>query len=414
MRQNRYTRDIAEAQIDNSRGAFLPNVTSGYGFSQSVTGPREGSIIDPSTGELITTIGESRTSSSQSVNGSLNMTVFNLADFARLSASKSGAKAARHTYSDVRRQIAFQAKERYLNLLKAMKLLEVQQEQIRVSEESYRRSETLYEIGSAPLSDVLGTRATLERARVELINRENAVRVNISNLAFTLGLSPDAEIVPAEEPLELQPAPMTYEKAVANGMERNPGLRSQKHAIERSRHSLRATQSSVRYPTVSMRAGYSWTLSRDDDFGGLEDLFLKNYGYNFGLSVNFPVFNRLSTENTVKIQKLQYLQSQERLKQEERRLGLQIKQIYLNLERLRRSVAANEAAVEAAEEDYDLQTERYNLGASTFLERQQSQVSLFTARSQRIQAIYDYQIELARLDQLAGGSASENDMEEED
>jgi outer membrane protein TolC len=151
-----------------------------------------------------------------------------------------------------------------------------------------------------------------------------------------------------------------------------------------------------------LRGGYNWNLSRDDDFGGIEDLFLKNYTYSFSLSVNFPIFNGLSTENSVKIQKLRYLQSQEQLKQDQRNLGLEIKRVYLNLERLRKSVQANEAAVEAAQEDYNLQTERYNLGASTFLERQQSQVSLFSARSDLVQASYDYQIELARLEQALG------------
>jgi len=402
LRRNRFDRDIAQAQIDNALSNFLPSLSSSYGFSQSVTGPRDGSIIDPSTQQLITSLGESRTSSSQSVGGNLNMTMFSFSNFANLSASRNGARAAELNYTNSKNQIAFLATQNYLNLLKSIRLLEVQQEQIRVSEESFRRSETLYEIGSAPLSDVLGARATLERARVELINRDNTVQVNTANLAFSLGLSPDVRIVPEEASLELTPAAVTYKEALAAALDDNPNLKAQSFSMRQSKDQLRSIQSGVRHPTVSLRGGYNWNLSRDDDFGGIEDLFLKNYTYSFSLSVNFPIFNGLSTENSVKIQKLRYLQSQEQLKQDQRNLGLEIKRVYLNLERLRKSVQANEAAVEAAQEDYNLQTERYNLGASTFLERQQSQVSLFSARSDLVQASYDYQIELARLEQALG------------
>ncbi len=83
----RYARDIADAQVDNSRNAFLPNLSSGWSMSRGITGPREGATIDPTTGLLISTLGESRTSGSQRVSGSLNMTVYNPRDWANLSAS---------------------------------------------------------------------------------------------------------------------------------------------------------------------------------------------------------------------------------------------------------------------------------------------------------------------------------------
>lgn len=404
--QNRYTRAIAEAGVDGQLSNFLPTISTGYGFSQSVTGPREGSILDPSTGELISTLGESRTSSSQRVNANLRMDVFDLGNFARLSASRNGARAAKLNYTHLKNQTAFQARQSYLNLLKSIELLEVQQEQIRVSEESFRRSETLYEIGSAPLSDMLGARASLEQARVVLINRRNSVAVVTANLAFTLGLSPDVEIVPEEAPLDLTPAPLTYKQALSRAKESNPDLIAQSYTMRQSKDQLRATEAGIRQPSVSLSAGYGWTLGRDDDFSGLEDLFLKNYSYSFGLNVSFPVFNGLSAENNIKTQKLRYLQSQEQLRRDERDLALRIKQIFLDLERLRLSVEANKAAVLAAEEDYSLQTERYNLGASTFLERQQAQVRLFGARSDLVQASYDYQIELARLEYEMGGPVS--------
>ena len=66
---------------------------------------------------------------------------------------------------------------------------------------------------------------------------------------------------------------------------------------------------------------YSWSIGKDEEFGGIEDLFLKNYGYGIGLSVTMPIFN-FNTSNNLKRQKLQYLLSQERLDQAKRQKAL--------------------------------------------------------------------------------------------
>ena len=57
----------------------------------------------------------------------------------------------------------------------------------------------------------------------------------------------------------------------------------------------------------------------------------------------------------------------------------------------------------ASEEAFKLQDQRYNFGAGTFLERQQAQLGLFQARNSHVQAQYDYQIEVARLEGELGG-----------
>ena len=409
--QGRYNVAVADAQVDNARRAFLPSLSSSYGLSRSVSGPREGSYIDPATNLLVTSLGESRTSRSQSAGASLGMSLYDPGDWATLAANKKGVKKSEMDLANSRQQIIFQVKQRYFQLLQAMKLLELQQEQVQVTEQTLKRAETLYEIGSAPLSNMLSARSNLENVRATLILRENNVEIARSNLGFTLGMEMDVRIVPSEETFEVAPLPFTYEEARGRALEGHPSLLSQKFSMLQARDNLRATQVALRHPTVSMSSGYSWSLSGDEKFRGMEDLFMKNYGYSFRLSASFPIFNGLSTENSVKIQKLQYLRSMEQLEQAKRQASLDIKQSFLNLGRYRRSITAYEAAVRAAEEDFKLQDERYNFGAGTFLERQQAQLDLFSARNQLVQAAYNYQIELARLEQAVGISDVKIDEE---
>lgn len=404
--QDRYNVAIAEAGVDDSRNAFLPNSNFSWSMSRSITGPREGSFIEEGTGQVITTLTESRVGGSQGLGfGSLSIPVYDARLNANLSASKQALKSVEMSQIANRQQVVFNVKRDYFNLLQAIKLLEVRKEEIRVAEEDLRRDKTLYEIGSTPISNVYSSEANLAGLQAELIQRENDVEIARTNLSFSLGLGTDVRIVPTEEEFEVKVPPLTYEEALDRALEGHPGLLSTKYTMLQSRESLKGLQRSRRYPSVTASGGYGWSLSRGERFRGLEDLFLKNYSYSFSVRVSLPIFN-MGTENNIKQQKLSYLRRQELLDQEKRQQALLVKQAYLSLERLRRLLEANKASVRAQEENFKLAEERYNFGAGTFLERLQAQRDLFQARNNLVQSIYNYQIEFARLEQAMGGSVA--------
>lgn len=401
--QSRFSREIAVAQIDARRSAFLPSLGSNYRISRSVTGPREGAIFDQTTQTIVTTLGEDRVGGSQSIGSSLSITIFNAGQLANLAASKKSARAAEMDLSGSRQQTIFLVKQRYFTLLQRVEQLDLAKEQVSVSEESLRREKTMYEIGSRTIADVLGAESQLAGDRVALIARENDVAIARSQLAFSLGLSPDVNVTPTETNFSVAPPPITYRESLDRAQKGHPEILAQKHRMLASRDQLRATKYSVRFPGITGSAGYSWQLNRGEGFAGVEDLFVKNYSYNAGISINIPIFNGLTAENNIKVQKLEYLRSREQLDQARRQRTMDIRLSFLNLERLRRSITANEAAVKAAEENFRLQDQRYNLGGGTFLERQQAQLQLFAARNQFVQDRFQYQIEMAQLEQHVGG-----------
>ncbi len=401
--QDRYNVALAEAGVDNSRNAFLPSSSFSWSMSRSITGPREGSFIEEGTGQVITTLTESRVGGSQGLGfGSLSIPVYDAQLNANLSASKQALKSVKMGQTANRQQVVFNVKQDYFNLLQAIKLLEVQQEQIRVAKENLRRNETLYEIGSAPISNVYSAQANLASLQAGLIERENAVEIARTNLSFSLGLGTDVRIVPTEEEFEVKVPPLTYEEALDRALKGHPGLLSTKYTMLQSRESLKGLQRSRYHPRVGVSGGYGWSLGRGESFRGLEDLFLKNYSYSFSVNVSLPIFN-MGTENNIKQQQLRYLRSQEQLDQTKRQQALRVKQAYLSLGRLRRLLEANKASVRAQEENFKLAEERYNFGAGTFLERLQAQRDLFQERNNLVQSIYNYQIEFARLEQAMGG-----------
>ncbi|MBT3603856.1 MAG: TolC family protein [Candidatus Latescibacteria bacterium] len=405
IEQDKYSVAIAETNVDNVRNQFLPNSSAvSWSMSRSVQGPREGSVLDPTTGALVQTLGEDRVSGGQSFGiGGLSIPIYDGGLIASLAAQKKSLQSTQMTQIGNRGDVIFSVKQRYYQLLQAMELLEVQQERVGVSEESLRRSETLYEIGSAAILQVANARSTLANAKVALIRLENSVLISRSNLAFAMGLGTDVDVVPAEdEAFVLRQPKYKYEQAVTFALDEHPDILASKYNMLASKDNYRATKYDLYHPTVGLRAsGYNWSIGQDENFGGVEDLFLKNYSYSVSVSVSMTLFN-FNTTNNLKRQKLQYLRSQEALDQTKRIKAVAIKQAYLNLEQYRRSIEANEIAVQASEENFKLEEERYNFGGGTFLQRLDAQRQLFEARNNLVQAQYNYLIEVARLENELG------------
>jgi outer membrane protein len=367
-----------------------------------LSGPRQGSYVDEATGLLVTTLGSSRTSGSQSLGASLNMTVYDRRNFTSLAASRHALAAAKLGVVVTEQQITYQTRQAYFILLQTQRLQQVQEEQILAVEEDLRRAQTLYELRSVPVSDVLIARASLESARAALIDRENQVANAGANLAYIVGLDPQVQVVPTDTAFAVQPLQLTMPEAIARALGSHPELRARRETLLQAKEQVAGTRSGVRHPSVSLGTGYSWSLSDKEEFGGVEDLLLKNYGANFRVGLSFPVFNRLSTEHAVRTQTLNYRRSLVAFEQAKRQIELEVRQTVLNVQQYRRSVEANEAAVRASEESAKLAEERYSLGAGTFLERLQARSSLFAARNSLVQAIYNYHIQLAQLEQAIG------------
>ena len=404
IEQDKYTVAISETQVDNARNGFFPNVSNiSWGISRTVQGPREGQVLDPTTGTLVQLLGEDRITGGQNFRvGGLSMPIYDGRLISELSGAKKALMQVQMQQIGNRKDIVFQTRQRYFQLLQAIKLLELQQERVRVSEESLRRAETLYEIGSAAILQVANAKSNLATTRAILIQRENNVSLARLSLAFTMGLGTDVDVIPAEEEFELLPPKYSYRDALAIALEEHPDILGNKYGMLSARDDYNATRKGLYHPRITMSTNaYSWSIGRDEDFGGLEDLFLKNYNYGFSINASIPLFN-FNTSNTLKRQKLQYLRSQEQLDQAKRQRALNVRQRYLNLERFRRLVEANEVAVEAAEENFKLEEERYNFGGGTFLERLTAQRDLFDARNNLVQAKYDYLIEMANLENQVG------------
>ncbi|MGA1198374.1 MAG: TolC family protein, partial [Candidatus Latescibacterota bacterium] len=227
LEQGKYTVALSEVSVDQQRNRFLPSSSSfNWSSSRNVRGPSERSVLDETTGQILNLVGDESISGGQSVSiGGFSIPLYDGNVIASLSASKKRLQQQQITQIGTRFDVIFSVKQNYFQVLQAMKLLEVQQERVRVSEESLRRSETLYEIGSAAILQVANAKAQLASEKATLIQRENDVLIRRSNLGFALGLGTDVDVIPAEEEFALEEPRYTYDEAVGLALEENQRVR---------------------------------------------------------------------------------------------------------------------------------------------------------------------------------------------
>ena len=393
-----FTVKMAGKDVTLAFSNFLPQVSSRMGYTHSVAGPRSAFRIDPTTGISVPTTTAEEASWSSSAAVSVDQSIFNGGyNIFNYSRSRSLKRSAEYNFEDTKQITIYAVKERYYNLLKAEKLLEVAEETLKSSEESYKRAQVLFDVGKAPKSDVLKAKVQLETDRLSLIEAQNQLAVARASLNWVLGFDVDHEIKVVDN-LQVPDMEVTYEDAVESAFTQHPSLRKRQFDVRASKAGIGMAYSQY-LPSLSMYYSYSWSHS---DFSEIKNIFDKDYGWYMGVSVSLPIFQGFSRCANLGKAKLDYRSSQEALAQTRRDVALELKQAYFDVQQAKRKIAVTEDAVEAADEDLRLNKEKYSVGAGTMLDLINAQVSYTSAQSDRIQALYDYKYAIARLQKAMG------------
>jgi outer membrane protein len=160
-------------------------------------------------------------------------------------------------------------------------------------------------------------------------------------------------------------------------------------------------------PTVTVFGGMGTGFShRFNTAIFANDYFFKqlndNLGYNIGVSLNVPIFNRFQTKNRVAQSKINKQISETRLESEKLNLKQTIEQSFLDVRTALKSYEAAKISLESQEEAFKNAQERYNFGAMTQFDFDQVRTRLVNAQATLIRSKYDYVFKTKVLQFYAG------------
>lgn len=151
-------------------------------------------------------------------------------------------------------------------------------------------------------------------------------------------------------------------------------------------------------PTLGASFNYTY-MSMNDNFR------IAHYDWfpysTIGLNLVIPLF-KASNFTTVKQTKIQMYQLAENKTNVERQLQMQVTSYLDNMNASTEQVVSNKESVRQAEKGREIAQKRYEIGKGTILELNDSEVALTEAQLIYHQAIYDYLVAKADLDQVLG------------
>ncbi|MBP1764826.1 MAG: outer rane efflux protein, partial [Firmicutes bacterium] len=214
----------------------------------------------------------------------------------------------------------------------------------------------------------------------------------VASLNNVIGLPLETELIIKEE-LQYQPYARSLNDSIRFGLQNRPDTAQAETAIKVAEETVKVAKSGYG-PTIALSgtAGLWDTASPGTE----------NESWTLSLSASWNVFDTGVTSAQVKqadaaVQKANYTAQQTRDS-----VQLEIRQNYLSMQEAEKRISTSQVAVSKAEEDFKIAQVRYSAGVGTNLDVIDAQVALTQAKTNYVQALYDYNTNKAKLEKAMG------------
>lgn len=359
----------AESGSRQARGSLLPSVTPSYEYTTSTVDQRTG-LPNGRRGDA-----------GSSLNVLASWRVFDSGE--RRLSIKSASIAVQQEVATARqtvRQTLFSVTRGYYEALRAQELVRVSKTQVDRAQVLLDRTIAEIEVKRAAGKDRFQPQADLLNARVSMLRAEARARTTQADLKAVLGLpfdvtgtlnlvqATDANLSPLEKDL-----PFYQQEA----LRQRPDLTAQ-------RERLRSGQLSIRQAELS--AGIQYRIDASYNRAFARDVSDRTA---LTLSASIPLFDGRQSKEEVKQRQILFVAGQENLRQAEREVVSEVEAIYYEYTQAALRVEAAEAALVAAQKNYDSVSAARREGIGTIVDVTVAQTTLTTAEVNRVEALYD-------------------------
>ncbi len=292
----------------------------------------------------------------------------------------------------------------YVQILYNYEIRDVAQQQITIDSLQVERLERMYESGRASAAEVSQQKASLAQSRVTLIQAQNNVRSSVLDLAQLLEFT-DWEGFAVERPSVVMDAMAigNPDDIYLDALGIRPAIRAEELRLEGTDRSIAIARS--RYsPSLSLSGGFGTNFY--SNFGGMGfwDQLNNNFSQYVGLSLSVPIFSKFSIRNQVRSAKVNQVSQEMQLRLVKQNLYKEIQQAWNAAVAAEAKYQASQAAAAAAQDSFTLIQARYENGKATITEFNESRNQLMKARSDAVQATYEYLFQTRLVNFYRGGS----------
>ncbi|MBI2266421.1 MAG: TolC family protein [Armatimonadetes bacterium] len=284
--------------------------------------------------------------------------------------------AAREDSERQKAEIAWLARRDFYSLLKARELALIGSELIGNSEAHLKTAKDRFEAGTVARYDIIRAEVELARAKRNLIILKNAEELARAAFLNTLVLSLDTrfELRPPPPAPPLHPVPSS---SPTEALSNRPEIKAARFELEMAQKLLASAKSGSN-PQLSILGNYNWRTVTT---------FTQSPTWDATVALSVPLYDGRLTRARVEQAEAVLSQLNASFSELEKGVTLEVKQAALTLKEAEERLKTTEKEVEQAQEA--------GLGAS--LELSDAELSVNMAKTNRINAMYDYQVALAGI-----------------
>jgi len=271
--------------------------------------------------------------------------------------------------------------------------------------ENFNKTESRYKVQKASELEYTRAKTAVANAIPNVYNAEGSVILALWQLKALMGVDLDMDVDVAGS---LSDYADTMFRDIHENENFNLDYNSTMRQLAIQAEQLSSTIKMQKYaylPTLSAAFSYSMN-AMTNDFKFSEYKWTP-YSY-VGLSLSIPIFSGGKRYHDVKQSKVQLAELDLQRVNTERQLKIAIRQYLNTMETNMKSYASTEEAVKLAQKAYDVTAKSYNVGKSTLTDLNDSQLQLTQAMLAQSQAVYNFMVAKASLEQMIGKDFIEN------
>ncbi len=435
LRVKRSLYSIESSKINKTQAlmSFLPTLNAGGAYGQNF-----GRNLNPVTNSFV-----NRNSTTTNAQLTSSLTLFNgLRIQNTFRQNTKDYDASNQDFQKAKNDVIINVVTLYTNVIFNKELMENANYQLKSSQQQLERIKKQVEAGSLPKSNQLNQEATVATNEVNLINQENALNLSMLQLkqAMQLPGSTAMDVVIPDLPTEDLILEQTPEEIFAIALQTMPEIKAAMLRVESAELAMKASKGNL-YPRISLNGsaqsnssnlsskfkpdgGYALSAnpvgivqpSNDPVYTFQPTGTTEKYSHTsqlqdniykvFNLQISIPVFNGL--QNRSAVQRAAVTSELARItKQEtENTLRQTIESAYNDAFAASKTYAASLKQVNAREEAYRMNKQRFDIGALSYVEYNISENDLFQSKSDLTRAKYNFIFKKKVLDFYQGKTIS--------
>lgn len=417
IKKSRYNYRLSKTDVNIAKSDFFPtlSLSTGLNYNDSKSRLRD------------------YNNNYYNAQASINQMIWNFGKTnARIKMQKFNMISSQFSFDNTVLSTIYTVKNNYYAVLAAKAAMDVNRANVQINERNYQRTKAYFDEGIRSRIDLVNAEVYLSDSKVSLVQSENQFKnamvklnnsmyiayapeyeikntetfnfkrneipVNLEKISEKADLSKlpenisDATLTSSVEKLNVMenfkfdPFPYTFEKAVEIAIDNRPDLKAYENTLKAMKQSLLYIKRQY-YPTLSGTAGYT-----------LRDAQYSTNSYSMGITLSTSL-NIMSQKNQVDAGKIQVELAQNEIDLLKQNIYFEVQAAYIDMIQLEKQIPLLAVKVKQTLENLELADGRYFVGIGDYIELQDAKVNYNNAQQAYVQAVYNYNVARAALEQ---------------